>query len=65
MHQTPGVDFLNMFKNPQVEHYSFIGVGLGRKLSFFEIFDLARFWTYDPSLGGYDPFIRGSLVKRL
>ena len=48
-----------------MELYSFIGVGLGRELSFFEIFDLARFWTYDPSLGGYDPFIRGSLVQGL
>ena len=46
-----------------MELYSFIGVGLGRELSFFEIFDLARFWTYDPSLGGYDPLIRGSRVK--
>jgi len=48
-----------------MELYSFIGVGLGRELSIFEIFDLARFWTYDPSLRGYDPLIRGSLVKGL
>ena len=46
-----------------MELYSFIGVGLGRELSILEIFDLARFWTYDPSLRGYDPFIRGSQVK--
>ena len=48
-----------------MELYSFIGVGLGRKLSFFVIFDLARFWTYDPSLGSYDPLIRGLLVQGL
>ena len=54
-----------MSRNPYMELYSFIGVGLGRELSVFEIFDLARFWTYDPSLGGYDPFIRGSLVQGL
>ena len=51
--------------NPQVELYSFIGVGLGRELSIFEILGLARFWPCDPSLGGYDPFTRGSLVKGL
>jgi hypothetical protein len=45
--------------------YSFVGVGLGRELSFLEIFDLARFWTCNPSLGGYDPLIRGSLVQGL
>ena len=28
-----------------------------------KMFDLARFWPYHPSLRGYDPFIRGSLVK--
>ena len=44
---------------------SFVGVGLGRELSIFEISDLARFWTYDPSLRGYDPCIRRSAVKRL
>ena len=54
-----------MLRNPYTELYSFLGVGLGRELSFFEIFDLARFWPYDPSLGGYDPFIRGSLVQGL
>ena len=48
-----------------MELYSFVGVGLGRELSVFEIFDLARFWPYDPSLGGYDPSIRGSLVQGL
>ena len=47
--------------NPQMELYSFIGVGLGRELSILEIFDLARFWPCDPSLGGYDPFTRGYL----
>ena len=45
--------------------YSFVGVGVGRELSILEIFDLARFWPYDPSLRGYDPLIRGSLVKGL
>jgi hypothetical protein len=54
-----------MSRNPYIELYSFIGVGLGRELSVFEIFDLARFWPYDPSLKGYDPFIRGSLVQGL
>ena len=49
--------------NPQMKLYSFIGVGLGRELSIFEILGLARFWSYDPSLGGYDPFIGGSLVR--
>jgi hypothetical protein len=48
-----------------MELYGFVGVGLGRELSFFEIFDLARFWTYDPSFRGYDPLIRGSLVQGL
>ena len=48
-----------------MELYSFVGVGLGRELSILKIFDLARFWTYDPSLRGYDPCIRGSLVKGL
>ena len=37
-----------MSRNPYMELYSFIGVGLGRELSVFEIFDLARFWPYDP-----------------
>ena len=54
-----------MSRNPYIELYSFIGVGMGRELSIFEIFDLARFWPYDPPLRGYDPFIRGSLVKGL
>ena len=54
-----------MSRNPWMELYSFIRVGLGRELSFFEIFDLARFWPYDPSLRGCDPFIRGSLVQGL
>jgi len=27
------------------------------------ILDLARFWSCDPLLRGYDPLIRGSLVK--
>ena len=54
-----------MSRNPQMELYSFVGVGLGRKLSILEIFVSARFWTYDPSLRGYDPFMRGSLVKGL
>ena len=45
--------------------YSFVGVGLGRELSILEIFDLARFWPYDPSLRGYDPLIRGSLINRV
>ena len=48
-----------------MEFYSLIGVGLGQELSILEIFDLARFWPYDPSLRGYDPFIRGSLVRGL
>ena len=48
-----------------MELYSFIGVGLGRELSILEIFYLARFWTYDPSLRDFDPLIRGSLVKGL
>ena len=47
-----------MSRNPYIELYSFIGVGLGRELSVFEIFDLARFWTCNPSLGGYDHCIR-------
>jgi len=34
-------------------------------LSVFEIFDLARFWPCDPLIRGYDPLIRGSLVKGL
>ena len=38
---------------------------MSRELSFLEIFDLARFWSCDPSLRGYGPFIRGSLVKGL
>ena len=48
-----------MSRNPYIELYSFIGVGLGRELSFLEIFDLARFWPYDPSLRGYDPVDKG------
>ena len=56
---------LSMSKNSQMELYSFVGVGLGRELSNFESLASARFWTYDPSLRGYDPFIRGSLVKGL
>ena len=48
-----------------MEFYSFVRVGLGRELSMFEILDLARFWTYDPSLRGCDPLIRGSRVKGL
>jgi hypothetical protein len=54
-----------MSRNPYTELYSFIGVGLGRELSVFEIFDLARFWTCNPSLGGYDPLLRGSRLKGL
>ena len=46
-----------------MELFSFIGVGLGRELSIFEIFDLARFLTYDPSLRGYDPFVKGVTLK--
>ena len=48
-----------------MELYSFIEVGLGRELSFLDIFDLAIFWPYDPWLRGYDPSIRGSLVQGL
>ena len=54
-----------MSRNPYMELYRFIGVGLGRELSFFEIFDLERFWPYDPSFKGYDPLIRGSLINRV
>jgi len=54
-----------MSRNPYIELYSFIGVGLGRKLSFLEISDLARFWPYDPSLRDYDPLLRGSLINRV
>ena len=38
---------LGMLRNPYTDLYSFLGVGLGRELSVFEIFDLAS----NPSLG--------------
>ena len=48
---------------PQIQLYRSKGVGLGRELSFLEIFDVARFWPCDPLIRGYDPLIRGSHVK--
>ena len=49
-----------------MEFYSFIGVGLGRELSFLEIFDLARFWAPEwlrPFDKGLRPFHKGVTRK--
>ena len=36
---------------------------MAEKLSVLEILDLARFWSCDPMLRGYVPFVRGVLIK--
>ena len=43
-----------MPKKPYIEFYSLVRVVLSEKPSCFEIFDLARFWPYDPSSRGHD-----------
>ena len=44
-----------------MELYSFIGVGLGRELSVFEIFDLARF----PIVPSFPHYPQGGVGLRL